>query len=167
MMEEKKKAPSGLLGFLGARGRLWLLLGGLLCGIFLIVLGSSLQETDASGTASTHTYDLAQLQSYEQHLEKEIAALCDEVAGVGQSEVMLHLKGGTRVIYATDEKGKPALVGSGSAEQALPSTVLLPEIAGVAVVCRGGNSPSVQQTLTTMISTALGIPTNRVSVTGK
>ena len=165
-MEQKKKSPTGLLGFLGARGRIWLLLGGLICGIFLILLGSSMEERESTPTSAS-TQDLSALQSYEQRLEKEIAALCDEVAGVGQSEVMVHLKSGTRVLYATDEKGKPTLVGSGSSEEPLPSTVLTPEIAGVAVVCRGGASPSVQHTLTMLISTALGIPTNRVSVTGK
>lgn len=165
-MEQKKKAHGGILGFFSAKGRIWLLLGGMICGIFLLILGSSMQESEG-GTATPHTEDLSALQSYEQRLEKEIAALCDEVAGVGQAEVMVHLKGGTRVLYATDEKGKPTLVGSGSSEQALPSTVLLPEIAGVAVVCRGGNSPSTQQALISLISTALGIPTNRVSVVGK
>ncbi len=165
-MEQKKKAPTGLLGFLGARGRIWLLLGGAICGIFLILLGSSMQQTQSSAT-TPHSEDLSALQAYEQRLEKEIAALCDEVAGVGHCEVMVHLKGGTRVVYATDEKGKPVTIGSGSAEQALPATLLTPDIAGVAVVCRGGNSPSVQYTLTLLISTALGIPTNRVSVTGK
>ena len=165
-MVQKKNAPSGLLGFLGTRGRLWLLLGGLICGIFLILLGTSMQQSE-QGESSSYTQDLATLQSCEQRLEKEIAALCNEVAGVGQSEVMVHLKSGTRVLYATDEKGKPATLGSGSSEQALPSTVLMPEIAGVAIVCRGGSSPLIQQTLTSMISTALGIPTHRVSVTGK
>ena len=165
-MEQKKKSPSGLMGFLGARGRIWLLIGGVLCGIFLLLLGSSMQQKEI--TASTdHTEDVAALQEYEKTLEKEIAALCDEVAGVGQCEVMVHLQGGTRVVYATDEKGKPMAVGSGSSEQALQSALLSPEIAGVAVVCRGGDSPTVQHTLTELISTALGIPTNRVSIAGK
>jgi stage III sporulation protein AG len=80
---------------------------------------------------------------------------------------MVHLQGGTRVVYATDEKGKPVAVGSGSSEQALQSTLLSPEIAGVAVVCRGGSSPAIQHTLTELLSTALGIPSNRVSIAGK
>ena len=103
----------------------------------------------------------------QERLEKEIKALCEDVSGVGQVEVMLRLQGGTRVLYATDEKGKPASVGSGSAEQPLHSSILMPEVAGVAIVCRGGNSPTVQKTLTDLVSTALGIPANRVAVTGK
>ena len=166
-MEQKKKSPTGLLGFLGARGRLWLLLGGVLAGIFLIVAGGMLGTQESGGSASLYEEDLEQLLAYEKELEKEIASLCAEVSGVGQVEVMLHLQGGTRVLYATDENGKPASVGSGSAEQPLHSTVLMPEIAGVAVVCRGGNSAHIQKTLTDLVSTALGIPTSRVAVTGK
>ena len=165
-MEQKKKAPAGFLGFLGARGRIWLLLGGVVCGIFLILLGSSMQQSESNASPS-YTEDISVLREYEKVLEKEIAALCNEVAGVGQCEVMVHLQCGTRVVYATDEKGKPVTTGSGSNEQALPSTLLSPEIAGVAVVCRGGNSPAVQHTLTELLSTALGIPSNRVSIAGK
>ena len=126
-----------------------------------------LDTTEGTQGNALYQEDLEELIAYETQLEKEVAKLCSEVAGVGQVEVMLHLQGGTRVLYATDEKGKPASVGSGSAEQPLHSAVLLPEIAGVAIVCRGGSSPHVQKTLTDLISTALGIPTSRVAVTGK
>lgn len=166
-MEQRKKAPAGLLGFLRARGRIWLLLGGVLAGIFLILAGGMLETSESSRTATLYKEDLQELVSYETQLEKEIAKLCGEVAGVGQVEVMLHLQGGTRVLYATDQQGKPASVGSGSTEEALYSTLLLPEIAGVAIVCRGGDSPHIQKTLTDLVSTALGIPANRVAVTGK
>ena len=166
-MEQKKKAPTGLLGFLGARGRIWLLLGGVLAGIFLIVAGGMLGTTESGGNATLYEEDLEQLLAYEAQLEKEIAKLCGEVAGVGQVDVMLRLQGGTRVLYATDEKGKPASVGSGSTEQPLHSSILMPEVAGVAIVCRGGDTPHIQKTLTDLVSTALGIPTSRVAVTGK
>ena len=166
-MEQKKKAPAGLIGFLGARGRIWLLLGGVLAGIFLIVAGGMLGTGESGGGTALYEEDLEQLLAYEERLEKEIKTLCAGVSGVGQVEVMLRLQGGTRVLYATDEKGKPASVGSGSAEQPLHSTILMPEVAGVAIVCRGGDSPRVQSTLTDLVSTALGIPANRVAVTGK
>ena len=167
MMEQKKKAPAGLLGFLGTRKRFWILLGGVLAGLFLIVAGGMLDTKENSTSGARYEEDLDRLISYETQLEKEIASLCGEVSGVGHVEVMLHLQGGTRVIYATDEKGRPASVGSGSSEEALHSSILLPEIAGVAIVCRGGSSPHIQKTLIDLVSTALGIPTTRVAVTGK
>ena len=52
-MTEKRKAE-GLLAFLGARGRLWVLLGGLLAGILLILLGSGLGETEQSADTVYH-----------------------------------------------------------------------------------------------------------------
>ena len=166
-MEENKKKPQGLLGFLGARGRMWILLGGLLAGILLITAGTFFETDTATKDAATYEMELDALLEYEAALEKEVGKLCEQVKGVGQVDVLLHLKGGTRVQYATDERGSPASVGSGSAEKALGETVILPEIAGVAIVCRGGEDPRLQQILTDLIATALGIPTNRVAVTGK
>ena len=164
-MTEKRKAE-GLLAFLGARGRLWVLLGGLLAGILLILLGSGLGETEQSADTLYHE-DLEALLSYKTQTEKEIASLCAEIAGVSHPEVMLQLAGGTRVIYATDASGKPVSVGSGSSEEPLYVSIRMPEIAGVAVVCRGGNDPAVQKRVIDVLSTALGLPTNRVAVTGK
>ncbi len=164
---EQKKGRQGLLAFFGARGRLWILLGGVIAGIFLILLGSAVGgENDTEQGTLSHE-DLEALLSYETRLEKEIAALCGEVAGVSHVEVLVHLSGGTRVIYATDATGKPVSVGSGSEKEALQATVRMPEIAGVGIVCRGGSDPAVQQKLTDLISTALGIPTSRVAITGK
>ena len=166
-MMEQKKSRQGLLAFFGARGRLWILLGGALAGVFLLVAGSLFGSEESEGTVLLYREDMETLLSYETRLEKEIVALCGEVSGVSHVEVMLHLSGGTRVIYATDSAGKPASVGSGSAEEALQVTIRMPEIAGVAIVCRGGSDPAVQQKLTDLVSTALGIPTSRVAVTGK
>ena len=164
-MTEKRKAE-GLLAFLGARGRLWVLLGGLLAGILLILLGSGLGE--AEEVADTlYREDLEALLSYKAQAEKEIASLCAEISGVSHPEVMLQLAGGTRVIYATDASGKPVSVGSGSSEEPLYVSIRMPEIAGIAVVCRGGNDPAVQKRVIDVLSTALGLPANRVAVTGK
>lgn len=164
---EQKKSRQGLLAFLGARGRLWILFGGALAGVFLLVAGSVLGTEENESTALFYREDMETLLSYEARLEKEIAALCGEVSGVSHPEVMLHLSGGTRVIYAADATGKPVSVGSGSAEEALQSTIRMPEIAGVAIVCRGGSDPAVQQKLTDLVSTALGISTSRVAIAGK
>ena len=163
---EKKNITHGIWGFLKTRGRIWLLLGGALAGLFLIVLGGSLRSEEASETPS-YTEDLSALQTYEETLEKELEGLCGSVAGVGQVEVMVRLARGTRVLYATDSNGSPGSVGSGSGEQALYETLLTPEVAGVGIVCRGGDNPKIQQTLTDLVATALNISSNRVSVAGK
>ncbi len=166
-MEKTGKVQSGLLVYLKEHGRLFLLCGGLLLGIALIALGGSLMGDDPQATSTTGDMGLAELQSYEIALEKELAALCEAVAGVGQAEVMVHLERGTHTLFATDGDGKTVTVGTGSAQNALQSALLSPKVAGVGVVCRGGNDPAVQQRLTELISTTLDIPSNRVFITGK
>ena len=166
MMEEHKKAPRGLWAFLRVKGRIWILLLGALCGIVLIALGGTLgaQEEERESPASE---GLAELQAYRATLEKELEALCGEVAGVSQVDVLVRLESGSRTIYATDENGKPSTVGSGSGQTALYATLLPPKVAGVGIVCRGGNDPIVQRKLTDLVSTALDISAGRVFVTGK
>ena len=89
------------------------------------------------------------------------------MAGVSHVEVAVTLGSGTRVAYATNEKGELETVGSGSAQKPVYRTVEPPLVAGVGVVRRGGNDPHVQSALTELLSTTLGIPANRVFVTGK
>lgn len=165
-MEGQKKSPHGLWGFLRVKGRIWILLLGALCGIVLIALGGTLgtqEQIKENATAES----LAELQAYQTTLEKELEAICEEVVGVSQVEVLVRLESGSRTIYATDENGKPSTVGSGSGQSALYSTLLPPKVAGVGIVCRGGNDPAVQRRLTDLVSTTLGISAARVCVMGK
>ena len=166
-METTKIKSTGVLTFLKAKGRLWLLLGGALAGILLILLGGAMTEKETQAQSSLNTEDAAALTAYEQALEKELSHLCGEVAGVGQVEVLVRLQSGTRVLYTTDTDGKPASVGTGTSEKPLYETLLAPTVAGVAIVCRGGNDPAIQKRLTDLVSTALGISAARVCVVGK
>ena len=165
-MEQRKK-PTGLWAFLQAKGRFWILLGGALAGVLLMILGGTLGSVQEEEASNIQNESLTELQAYSDALEKEVAALCDAVRGVSHVEVLLRLESGTRTLYATDENGKPSTVGSGSSQSALHTTHLPPQIAGVGIVCRGGDDPSVQKKLTDLISTALGISANRVFITGK
>ena len=164
-MSEKRLTSLGIWGYLKKNGRLVLLGLGVIVGLLLIAVGSSFStQTPDTSTAEQPPFDL---QAYEAELEKQLADLCASVAGVGQVEVMVHLECGTRTQYATAADGKPLTVGTGSAQQPLTSTTLSPKVAGVGVVCRGGNRPEVQKTLIELISTALDISAGRVFVTGK
>ena len=41
------------------------------------------------------------------------------------------------------------------------------KITGAAVICQGGNDPAVQAQVTRLLSAALGLPTNKIQVSGK
>ena len=162
-MSEKKKSP--LTGLINGRGKVFLLVGAALLGILCLLFGTQSKESDTP--ARQELMSAAELEEYKTALEGEIEALCESVAGVSSVEVMVTLECGTRVQYATDRNGDPATTGNGSSEQALYTTVRPPVVAGVAVVCRGGDHSGVQATLVELLSTALGISAGRVFVTGK
>ena len=167
--DNRKKHSRGVWDFMKSRGRIWLLVGGVVLGVILLLFGSGYgedAEKDADGAAAV-TESTAELRSYREKLEKEVETLCDAVRGVSSVEVLVSLESGYRVIYTTDGKGDPATVGSGSGQQALYRTLQPPAVSGVAVVCHGGDSPALQRTLTELVSTALGIASNRVCIAGK
>ena len=108
----------------------------------------------------------AELAAYEEMLEKEIATLCDAVSGVSHVRVFVSFESGYVMKYTTDGEGVPITVGSGSKEQALYETVLPPRVSGVGITCAGGDRASVRQEITELVSTALGISSNRVYIAG-
>ncbi len=164
---ENTKKKTGILVFLKSRGRLFILLGGLVAGIALLLVGGTFQTKEKSAETMIGNETLTQLTAYEKALEDEIAKMCAAVSGVSHVDVMVRLSGGTSIIYAADGNGKPSTVGSGSSESALYSSLRSPTIAGVGIVCRGGNDPAVQQKLIELVSTTLNISSSRVFVAGK
>lgn len=168
-MERQTKRQEGLWSFLKkkGRGRLLLLCGGVLLGVLLLLLGGGAFEGKQTADEVREQEGAAELAAYQASIEADLTHLCKSVSGVGSAEVMVTLGSGRRIVYTTDAKGDPATVGSGSGQQALYRTVQPPTVVGVGVVCRGGNDPRIQRTLTDLISTTLDIPSNRVFVTGK
>jgi hypothetical protein len=137
----------------------------------LLLVGNGIgTEAKPSGAAESETVvqeDGEDLAAYQKALEEELAALCEAVAGVGKVDVMVTLGSGCRVVYVTDGSGKIATTGTGSAQRAVYRTLQPPTVVGVGVVCKGGDNPHVQRALTDLVSTTLGITTNRVFVAGK
>ena len=144
-----------------------MLLGGALLGIALLLFGGMSTEREVEQEPDTLTAREEELSRYEQRVEEELEVLLESVGGVRDVLVMVTFESGYTVRYAKDGEGDPVTVGSGSNEEALFATVVPPPIAGIGVVCHGGNDPGVRQTLTELISTALGISSNRVYITGK
>ena len=149
--------------------KMWLLVGGVVLGGLLLLLGGR-AEAAGEKTAteqSEATVAAAALSDYRTAMEAQVKALCASVSGVSSVEVMVTFECGYRVIFATDGSGNPATVGNGSSESALYESILPPVVAGVGIVCHGGDAPVVQQKLTELVSTTLGVSSNRVFVTGK
>ncbi|MBE6702112.1 MAG: hypothetical protein E7585_01705 [Ruminococcaceae bacterium] len=165
--EVKKQGPLVFLQKKG-KGRLWLLLGGLLLGVLLLLFGSGAFDNQREAAVKEGEWESANdLAAYQAALEKEIEGICEAVHGVSSAQAMVTLGSGYRLVYEKDAKGDPAVVGSGSSEAAVYHTLQPPAVIGVGVVCKGGDDPHLQKRLIDLLSTTLGIATNRVCVIGK
>lgn len=159
----------------------------LLCGIVGVVLilwGSHVlpgsnstdagaNDDNASGVSPGVAYEVS-VETYRQALEDRMAAICGQVSGAGEVRVIVSLQGGFEYVYAYDEKVSAAgtsrvyvTVGSGSSQRLVFLTEKAPAITGIGVVCTGGNDPTVRQEITSLLSAAFGIGTNKIYVTGR
>ena len=167
-MHEQKAKKRGFQALFGQKNKkqVLLLIGGLVLGILLLLIGNGSLEKKTSPATQAQDASLVQ-ESYRADLEKRIEALCESVKGVGTAKAMVTLGSGYTAVYANDANGSPATVGNGSSEAALQQTLRPPTVVGVGVVCKGGDDPRIQQQLTDLLSTALGIPSSRVCILGK
>lgn len=108
-----------------------------LLGVILIIAGMIL----GGNGGSRSVFSSLSGQSRESELEAKIKSLCEQVDGVSEVTVAVSL---------TDTSAE-ATAGN---------------IAGVGIVCRGGEDPLISARLTSLISAACGIRSNRIYVTG-
>lgn len=143
-----------------------IMLGLLAVGIVLIILGTTLssEKSDEGNTAvSADNYS-----SYERDLEARIESICLSVAGIDSAKALVTLERTTEKIYAQNTKSVSDQNSSQSSGEYPASALLLgeeyPTVRGVAVVVTGGERAEVKKILTEIISSSLGIPTNRIAV---
>ncbi len=118
---------------------------------------------------------------YATELESRLCSIISGINGVNSCEVMVTLDGGVEYIYASDSQhsqssgenkgesseGKSSLTvisDKQSGEKAVVVKEIYPEIKGVAVVCKGIDSPAVTLAVTDTASTVLGISADKVCV---
>ncbi len=110
---------------------------------------------------------------YAAEVEERVEALCNRIDGVSSTYAVVTLKGGYRAIYASDSqagssnsKNQTVIIGSGSGERGLLVGYENPEIAGIGIVCSGGDDYNVKKNIISVISSAFNIPSNKIFVAG-
>jgi stage III sporulation protein AG len=171
--------------FSGKRATTILLIVGFI-GIALIFLSDNFRQPSA-GTQQTQSSSGAS-SAFEVQTEKRLEDIIGRINGVGRVKVLVTVESGVQNIYETDSKGSCEKTQNGGdsnqqtqqsgssesshvivnrssgGEEALLTKQLQPEILGVVVVCDGGSNSDVQESVVNSVSTALGLPTNRISV---
>lgn len=148
--------------------RVWLIVLGAAAGIALLLFGSYSNKSEDTAVNSPYSPSEDELVLYQSYLEERVKALCESVDGVSGVTAVVTLSGGFEQIYATEisEDGEEyVIIGSGSSAEALFLSRAAPEIAGIGIVCRGGNNASVKQELTALVGATFHISSNRIYIT--
>jgi hypothetical protein len=117
-----------------------LIIIGLIIFGLLLSLSFGERETETTGEES--------LEEYKARTESELEKLCSSLDGVGKCSVTLSFSKGAESTYK-----------SGKLTETKP-----PKILGVAIACRGADSPRVRQALSELFTSLFDIPSNRVAI---
>ncbi len=149
--------------------KLWLIAGGAILGILLLLLSGQVdKQTEVPTETTRYAPQEDELIIYQNYMEARVRELCESVEGVGNVTAVVTLSSGFESVYATEFKNgdeQYVIVGSGSSAEALFLSRSMPQIAGIGVVCHGGSAVTVRQELTSLLCATFRIPSNRVYIT--
>lgn len=151
---------------------LWLLILGIAAGLLLLFLGDSQSKSESETVTEAPSLSFTEAEQYLNTLERRIANLLEAMDGVSDVSVILTPDGTAESLYAqngqyengtltereyvlTDRDGEVILV-----------RLIYPKLRGVAVVCRGGSNPILQEKIVSLLCALLELPANKVYVTG-
>lgn len=162
-------------------------------GIALIFLSDFFHTPNASsgtsaGSAQQTQYSGDGTNSFEGRTQSRLEDIIGRINGVGRVKVMVTVESGVENIYEKDDKittdktqnggdangqtqqnnsseSSHVIVSNATGGQnALLTKQVQPNILGVVVVCDGAENSDVQESVINAVSTALGIPSNKVSI---
>lgn len=155
------------------------------CGILLIFISSLFGSEDKNKKDSTDTTTYT-VDEYCETLEKSIKNIVTGITGDKKPTVVVTLESGIRYSYASaDETDVTSATGSSTdqsseskkqsyitvktadgGEQALVVTEIMPEVRGVAIICKGGNNEITAEKIKNAVTAALNITSKRVYISG-
>lgn len=133
-------------------------------GVILVVIGALGGKKDAS--ASNVVENNAD-DAYIEALENKICNITAKVTGDENAVVFVTCDGGPEHVYVSNgDDGEYVTVRQSGEYSLVLYRNLYPTVTGVSVACRGGNDPETKKKLIDVISTALGISSNRICIVG-
>lgn len=108
-------------------------------------------------------------------IENDLTKLIESIQGAGETEVMITYESAEENVYATNEDVKSGendtdikkeylIIETDSGETGLKIKLIYPKVRGVAVICKGGGDPIVEEKIYSLISALFDISTNKISV---
>lgn len=160
----------------------FLLIAGL-AGILLIALSSF---TGNKGASAKQASSGISAEEYKAELESGVREIVKGITGDKSATVVVTLESGIKYSYADTNEGSSAdktesnskstssenkqsyitVKTADGGEQALLVTAEMPEVRGVAVVCRGGDDELINEKIKNAVTAALNITSKRVYIAG-
>ena len=167
--------------FLKSKKGSWILLVLGVLGILFIFLSDRITDSDQKEPDRVVEVQTTSVETYASALEEKLGEMVRNIAGAGNCMVMITVDTGVEYIYAQDIKNNSQQIGttSGTTEEKNEmeseylvingETVLVtekqPVVKGAVVVCEGAGSAAVRQRVLEVVTTALGIRSEKVCIT--
>lgn len=146
----------------------------LITGIAAIVLLFLSTLTPQSEPQTVQQYTAEENAKLERELERRLTELLAEIDGVSSPQVMVTLDRTSERVFAEESKTRSGsgenstestLALSGSGKEALETSVILPKVRGVAVVCGGAEDIVIREKVVNTAARVLDIKVSQVYVT--
>ena len=146
----------------------------LIAGIVAIVLLFLSTLTPQSEPQTVQQYTAEETAKLERELERRLTELLAEIDGVSSPQVMVTLDRTSERVFAEESKTRSGsgenstestLALSGSGKEALETSVILPKVRGVAVVCGGAEDIVIREKVVNTAARVLDIKVSQVYVT--
>lgn len=153
-------------------------------GMVLIALSSFI--TDGNESKATDGQTVIDIEEYKEELEEAVADIVKSVTGDKKATVVITLENTVKYSYAdssetdssnssgekseqSSEKKSQSYVTvrtSDGGEEALLVTEFMPQVRGVAIICKGGDNEILAEKIKNAVKAALQITSQRVYITG-
>ena len=143
-------------------------------GLMLIIFGTFGEKQEEFEENSKNKKENMSTLEYIEALENKIGNIAEQITGSGNVRVIVSVSSGTEYIYVSDEKtGENSsskeyvtVRTENGADELILFKEIYPEVTGVSVACKGGDSPEIQAKLIAVISTSLNVGSNRICIVG-
>ena len=137
---------------------------GILLALGIILLAFPLNK--AEKTVKNTELDLL---SYTTSVERRLTELLLKVDGIEEVNVMITFENIGEQVLAENKSNSSSeyvIISGGDIDEGIKLTEIFPTVRGASIVCTNGNDAVVKEKITSLVSSALGIPTNRITVAG-
>lgn len=143
-------------------------------GVLLVILGIFSEKKDGEASVQKNISGNSETLEYITRLENKISNITEQITGSDDVKVIVSVSSGTEYVYVSNEeldenysaKEYITVRTENGADTLILLKEIYPDVTGVSVACRGGDDPVVQAKLIRVISTSLGVSSNRICIVG-